>query len=245
MKKTILILFTLFLIISNINAQHVSRKEFRFKPKDINESLIQLKKIHNDSIKNKIRNMSENEFLSNSHLGLGMWIRNNWKLWKGGELSNYFNELGIYHPDNMSGIILTSYYRDLTEKPIQLNEQIEFYKKYWKDLREHKQKMESDSIYVKKFKQNQLNAEINYWNSLRKNFKLNEFVTTYLTNSCGFFGSYKKSKVKGKIVDLGIKKSIQIEIIEILDLRKERKIRKCNEIVDNKIWVNLESVTEL
>ena len=60
-----------------------------------------------------------------------MWIRNNWGLWKGSRLSKFFNEKGIYHPDDMSGIILDSYYRYLTGQEITLSEQIKYYQDYW------------------------------------------------------------------------------------------------------------------
>ena len=68
------------------------------------------------------------------HHGLGTWIRNNWALWPNGRLSKYFNEGGIKHADDMSGIILTSFWRHLHSQPIKLDEHIEGYKKYWRDL---------------------------------------------------------------------------------------------------------------
>ena len=44
------------------------------------------------------------------HMGLGMWIRNNWGLWGGSRLQKYFSERGITHPDDMSGLLLNFYY---------------------------------------------------------------------------------------------------------------------------------------
>jgi hypothetical protein len=61
-----------------------------------------------------------------------MWIRNNWRLWGGSRLSKYFNDLGIFHPDDMSGIILNSYHRFLLGQDIKLDDQIDYYKDYWK-----------------------------------------------------------------------------------------------------------------
>jgi len=55
-----------------------------------------------------------------------------WQLWGGSRLSKFFNDRGIYHPDDMSGIILDSYHRYLTGKDIKLDEQIKFYQDYWK-----------------------------------------------------------------------------------------------------------------
>tara|TARA_R110000868_G_scaffold89829_3_gene249810 strand:- start:710 stop:1093 length:384 start_codon:yes stop_codon:yes gene_type:complete len=115
------------------NGQEYSRKELKYKPVNLNEAVIQLKKIHNDSIKQKILTMSEEEFVLNSHMGLGMWIRNNWGLWKRKKLADYFNTIGVYHPDDMSGIILTSYYRELNGENWKVDNQVENYKLFWKE----------------------------------------------------------------------------------------------------------------
>jgi hypothetical protein len=64
-------------------------------------------------------------------MGWGQTLRNEWKLWDNGPLKDYFNKLGIHHPDDMSGIVLTSFYRKLVGKGIDFDTQIEHYKKYW------------------------------------------------------------------------------------------------------------------
>jgi len=67
------------------------------------------------------------------HHGLGTSLRNCWGLWAGGSaLGKWFNQKGIQHPDDMSGIILTSFHRRLHKKPIDLDAQIKSYKDYWK-----------------------------------------------------------------------------------------------------------------
>jgi len=69
-----------------------------------------------------------------------MWMRNNWGLWRGSRLSKYFNEMGVFHPDDMSGIILVSYHRYLTGNEIKLEEQIKYYQDYWKKAKQKKRK---------------------------------------------------------------------------------------------------------
>ncbi|QIA08837.1 DUF6794 domain-containing protein [Draconibacterium halophilum] len=101
-------------------------------PKDLNDCFIQIDGFWNDSIKTKVQSWTENEFCGNAHLGFGMWMRNNWGLWSGSRLQVYFKDKGIYHPDDMSGIILTSYHRYLTGKDVELKKQIKEYKAYWK-----------------------------------------------------------------------------------------------------------------
>lgn len=67
------------------------------------------------------------------HDNLGRWIRNNWGLWTDSDLFKWFKEKGIDHPDDMSGIILTSFWRRLHDKPLNLEEQIQKYQNYWKE----------------------------------------------------------------------------------------------------------------
>ncbi len=100
-------------------------------PKDLEDCFIQIDKILNDSLKTELKKISEDEFTGKTHLGLGMWMRNNWQLWGGSRLSKYFNDLGIYHPDDMTGIILDSYHRNLNNTEIKLDEQIKYYQDYW------------------------------------------------------------------------------------------------------------------
>jgi len=65
------------------------------------------------------------------HLGIGMWIRNNWGLWKGSHLAKHFNAMGIKHPDDMSGIILASYRAKLLNKKYDIDADIRMFKTYW------------------------------------------------------------------------------------------------------------------
>ena len=75
-----------------------------------------------DETKEWVREQTEEEFTASQHFGTGLWIRNNWGLWAGSRLANYFRQKGIEHPDNMSGIILSTYYRHLEGEDINLDE---------------------------------------------------------------------------------------------------------------------------
>jgi hypothetical protein len=100
-------------------------------PIDLEDCFKQIDGFWTDSIKSQVRNMANDEFTSSAHFGIGMWMRNNWRLWGGSRLSKYFNDLGIFHPDDMSGIILTSYHRHLLGQDVKLEEQISYYKDFW------------------------------------------------------------------------------------------------------------------
>ena len=109
-------------------------------PKDLEDCFKQIDSFWSDSTKTQVKNWSESEFSAKSHFGLGLWMRNNWQLWGGSRLSKYFNDLGIYHPDDMSGIILISYHRYLSGEEIKLEDQIKFYQDYWKKSSEQNKK---------------------------------------------------------------------------------------------------------
>lgn len=78
-----------------------------------------------------VKSISEDEFLGASHFSMGMSLRNTWGLWKGSTLAKHFNEMGIYHADDMSGIILTSFHRRIKNEDIRLDEQVQYYKDFW------------------------------------------------------------------------------------------------------------------
>ena len=76
--------------------------------------------------------------MSQYHFGPGMWMRNNWGLRRGSRLAKYFNDIGIRHPDDMSGIILRTFWCKLNDKPFRLNERIEYYQEYWRSMEKPK-----------------------------------------------------------------------------------------------------------
>jgi hypothetical protein len=112
----------------------------QYIPKDLEDCFKQIDSFWSDSIKNEVKQWTENQFIGRAHMGFGMWMRNNWQLWAGSRLSTYFREMGIYHPDDMSGIILTSYHRYLNGQDIALEAQIKSYQDYWKKVSEEKEK---------------------------------------------------------------------------------------------------------
>ena len=149
--KTLIIITSLFFCLS-VHGQKISKQSEKSKtladtiyiPIDLNDCLKQLDFMFADSIKAKIKTLTEEEFSGKYHLGFGMWMRNNWGLWKGSRLSKYFNSIGIYHPDDMTGIIFDSYHRQLAGHEIKLAEQVKYYQDYWekakKDDLERKKK---------------------------------------------------------------------------------------------------------
>lgn len=106
-------------------------------PKDLEECFIELRNFLNcEDIAEITRGKQEDMVLH--HHGLGRHLRNEWKLWLDSPLSKWFNEQGIYHADDMSGIILDSFWRHLNNEPLMIKEQIKQYQDYWEKMKEEK-----------------------------------------------------------------------------------------------------------
>ena len=106
-------------------------------PKDLDDCFVELRKILPEKTVEEMKTGTEKDMIQYHH-GLGTWLRNNWGLWEGSRLSKWFNEKGIRHPDDMSGIIFDSFWRHLNGHPIRLDEQIKRYQGYWKRLEDRK-----------------------------------------------------------------------------------------------------------
>jgi hypothetical protein len=79
-------------------------------PKNIEESFHELNRILKSKDIETIKNLKSRDEMIQYHHGLGMWLRNNWGLWGGSRLQQYFLRKGITHPDNMTGLLLPYYY---------------------------------------------------------------------------------------------------------------------------------------
>jgi len=133
-------------------------------PKNLEDAIEQLNISFPDSLKNNIKTLTENQFTAEYHFSTGLAIRNNWNLWQGSRLSHYFHRKGIKHPDDMSGIILTSFHRQLAGKDIDLDGQIKNYKQYYKESKRINKltKLPSESHYPEK--NLVFGYQIGYWN---------------------------------------------------------------------------------
>jgi hypothetical protein len=117
-------------------------------PRDLDDCFVELTKMLPEGEVEKMKNGPE-EAMNRYHHGLGRWMRNKWGLWKGSRLSKWFNDKGIQHPDDMSGIILHSFWRHLNNKPVKLGEQVRYYQDYWKRMREERKAMEGRELQAK------------------------------------------------------------------------------------------------
>lgn len=100
-------------------------------PIDLVDAHKELDEILSDSTKLQIKNGEQ------SHFGLGMWLRNNWGLWKGGRLRCFFVEKELFHPDHISSLIITSYQMKLNNQKTNLDSLIMISSKAEKEWREN------------------------------------------------------------------------------------------------------------
>lgn len=101
-------------------------------PTDFEGCLKQLDSLTSDKMKEWIKCLPDGEFSGFVHHGFGMYLRNNWGLWGDTKLAKNLYEMGILHPDDMTGIILNSYQRRLKGEDIRLQEQLKYYQDYWR-----------------------------------------------------------------------------------------------------------------
>jgi hypothetical protein len=129
--------------LSGLRAQWEKEAKDVYIPKNLDDCFAQLKRILSKEQVEDMKTGSEEDMID-YHFGLGTWLRNNWGLWGGSRLSRWFNEKGIKHPDDMSGIILDSFRRHLNGKPIKLDEQIKHYQDFWKEAEEDRKKQREE-----------------------------------------------------------------------------------------------------
>lgn len=74
-------------------------------PENLDDCLLTLDRLLDDTVKNEIKTTD----IADLHFGMGRWMRNSWRLWKGSRLQLWFTQQGIHEADDMSGLILSVY----------------------------------------------------------------------------------------------------------------------------------------
>lgn len=132
-------------------------------PKNLDEAVLYFQQQWTQSELDNFKSKPEREAVIELHRDTGMWIRNNWIHGdRDTSLRNYFKDLGIYAPEDISSIILTSLHRTLNKKDIELDKQVETYKAYWQPIIDCSEKQKTQAIF-------------NY-----NNFKVGDSITIYM-----------------------------------------------------------------
>ena len=95
------------------------------------------------------KNAPESTAVVRAHMSLGLYIRNAWLRSGHSELPGQLHALGAQSLDDMSSVVLTSYWRHLNGKPLKVEEQCACYAKWWREqlLLESSAKAKGESSY--------------------------------------------------------------------------------------------------
>ena len=102
-------------------------------PKTLDEAHAQLEKNLPKEELAKIDKMKSEDDMSEYHFGFGTGIRNSWGLWGDSPLSKHLRSLGFIHADDMSSVILDTFWCKRHNKDFRIKERAEYYKTYWKE----------------------------------------------------------------------------------------------------------------
>jgi hypothetical protein len=138
-------LFAVFALcnMANLRAENVG-------PNTLEEAFVALDQILTPEARAQFRKTPENKAVTSAHFGLGMYIRNEWFRAGQSKLPGLLQATGARHMDDMSAIVLTSYWRHLNSIPLRANEQVECYTNWWKEQTRQTQetKAKGESSYA-------------------------------------------------------------------------------------------------
>jgi len=101
-------------------------------PTNLEECFLALKEELTETQLSVFKEINVETSLSSFHHTLGRRLRNQWKLWEDSQLNTYFRKMGLFHADDMSGLILTSFSRHLRDVPLEIETQVKNYQEFWK-----------------------------------------------------------------------------------------------------------------
>lgn len=82
-------------------------------PADIGEVFHQLNSLSEKRDREKFKVLTETQAARVPFFSLGRWMSLNWGFYGGSRLTVYLNQLGLYHPDDMTRFLLIMYNRHL------------------------------------------------------------------------------------------------------------------------------------
>jgi hypothetical protein len=102
-------------------------------PNTLSEAFVALDRQLTSQQQDAFKNTSEHEAVVTAHMSLGLYIRNAWFRSGQSKLPGQLYALGARSLDDMSSIVLTSYWRHLNGKPLKVEEQCACYARWWRE----------------------------------------------------------------------------------------------------------------
>ncbi len=90
----------------------------------------------------KFMESTEDDAVISAHMGLGMWMRNEWFRHGGSALPGLLQARSL---DDASSIVLTSYWRHLNARPLDVEGQVACYHRWWDEQQRLMDAAERDS----------------------------------------------------------------------------------------------------
>ncbi len=94
-------------------------------PADIGEVFHQLNSLSDKRDQDKFKALTETQAARIPFFSLGRWMSVNWGFYGGSRLTVYLNQLGLYHPDDMTRFLLIMYNRHLNKVSLNPKEVID------------------------------------------------------------------------------------------------------------------------
>ena len=140
---TKIFLFIFLIVATSCNSQQAKIT----LPKNLDDAILFFNQNWTKQQLDSFKKKDERKALADIHFGAGMWVRNNWvRGHSDTSFANYFHSLGIFAPDDISSIVFISLHRTLNKKAIDLDKQIEPYKKYWKEITDCNEKRKNIAV---------------------------------------------------------------------------------------------------
>lgn len=130
--KTLFSILLVLIAITAVHAQEAKRADTKSSEKEEQITIpTNLAEAHNELERllpadelTKIDSMKTEGDMIKYHFGLGMGLRNRWGLWGDSPMARYMKSLGFTHPDEMSSMILETFWCKRHGKEIKLEERI-------------------------------------------------------------------------------------------------------------------------
>lgn len=107
----------------------------KYIPRDLDDAhACLLTSLPNEAL-DRIRAAPSEDSMRQDHMGLGAAVRNGWGLWRGSRLATHLKGLGFHHPDDMSGVVLATFWCRLHGRPFRLEARARHAREHWEKMR--------------------------------------------------------------------------------------------------------------
>lgn len=111
---------------------HVQQEEEQVIPRDLAEAHQELERSLSAELLREVDQMKAEGEMARLHFQPGVSLRNKWGLRKGSALAQSLRAQGFVHPDDMSAVILATFWCKRHGQPFRLKERAQAYALYWR-----------------------------------------------------------------------------------------------------------------